>query len=146
MIRRAIAATLSARQRSRHRPVICTAQGRKPPGFREAIRNAATAAGGLMKKLIPGLSPPEGFQKPASICRWCGLLTACHKLVCVSCPGNREQRQERNNGQRSHARYGCTRLRLKTSEFGAFCGQTAETSWQPANAANAFAALPTGAY
>jgi hypothetical protein len=131
MIRQAIAATCwlaSARATSRS---FGSAQSQKSPGFCEAIRNDVTPAGGLLKKLIPGLLPYEGFQKPASICRWCGLLTACHKLVCVSCPGNREQRQERNNGQRSHARYGCTRLWLKTSEFGAFCGQTGETSWQP---------------
>jgi hypothetical protein len=133
MIRRAIAATCWLASARAAGWSFVSAQGRKPPGFCEAIRNAAATAGGLMKKLVPrGFRLPKVFQKPPSICRWCGLLTACHKLVRVGCPGNREQRQERNNGQRSHARYGCIRLWLKTSEFDAFCGQTGETSWQPA--------------
>ena len=31
-----------------------------------------------------------------------GLLTACQKLVRIGRPGNREQRQNRNNAQRLH--------------------------------------------
>ena len=72
------------------------------------------------------------YRKPTSIGSRRDLLTACQKLVRISCPGNREQRQERNDGQRFHARYSCAKLRLKASEFGAFCRRTGETSWRMA--------------
>jgi hypothetical protein len=42
-------------------------------------------------------------QKACSIRPLRGLLIPCQKLVRVSCPGNREQRQNRNYGQCLHA-------------------------------------------
>lgn len=42
-------------------------------------------------------------RKRRSICPLRGLPIARQKLVCIGCPGNREQRQNRNNSQRFHA-------------------------------------------
>jgi hypothetical protein len=111
MIRRAIAATLLVRQRSRHRPVICICTGPETAWILRSDQECCNDGWWAYEEIDPpGFRLPKVFQKPASICPWCGLLTACHELVRVSCSGNREQRQERNNGQRFHARYGCTRL------------------------------------
>ena len=46
--------------------------------------------------------PPGLPQKASSIRPLRGLLIAGQKLVCVGRPGNREQRQNRNYGQRFH--------------------------------------------
>ncbi len=53
-------------------------------------------------------------QKPASIHPLRALMTACQQLVRIGRPGNREQRQNRDNCQRFHTPNGCARLWRKT--------------------------------
>jgi hypothetical protein len=67
-------------------------------------------------------------------CKWLillgplrSLLIAGQNLVCVGRAGNREQRQNRNDGQRFHGGDGRARLWPKTSELGAFSGRSGET-------------------
>jgi hypothetical protein len=77
---------------------------------------------------------PQGTprqQKAASIRSFCNLLRARHKLIGVNRPGNREQRQNRNDDQGFHRVNGRFGLWRKTSKLGAFSGRSREKSWQP---------------
>lgn len=71
--------------------------------------------------------PPRRFRNPGSIRPLRSLLIAGQKLVGIGRPGNREQRENRNDGQCFHGREGHLRLWPKTSALGAFSGPTRET-------------------
>ena len=80
----------------------------------DAIRNATTTAGTVIKRRnwstdsiasVPPKSPQDtraDFPKLALVHPLRRLLIAGHELVGVSRPGNREQRQQCDNGQGLH--------------------------------------------
>jgi hypothetical protein len=64
MIRRAITATLSARQRSRHRPVICICAGPKTAWILRSDQECCNDGWWAYEEIDPpGFSPPKGFSK-----------------------------------------------------------------------------------
>ena len=72
---------------------------------------------------------------PASV-RALHRLVAGQDLIRVGRPGDREQRQNRNDGQCFHGQHCRFRLWRKRSELGAFSGRTRETSWLPRQASD----------
>src|SRR5664279_2775912 len=76
-------------------------------------------------------------------CKWLvstqplrSLLIAGQNLVCVSRPGNREQRQNRNNGQRFHAAMVVFECGQKRQSLAHFLAKPAKQSWPDADAIN----------
>ena len=69
-------------------------------------------------------------QKAGSIRPLHGLLIACQKLVGVGRPGNREQRQNRYNGQRFHAVMVVFDCGQKRQSLAHFLDQPGKQSWR----------------
>ena len=69
-------------------------------------------------------------------CKWLisvgplrSLLIAGQNLVCVSRPGNRKQRQNRNDGQRFHAEMVGLDCAQKRQSLAPFLANPAKQSW-----------------
>jgi hypothetical protein len=87
----------------------CGDCGVRPPEICDAIRNAATTAGRLIslknwstESIVTSPNVKKIFSKGRVQCGLCMLITG-PKHVCIGCPGNRQQRQNRNDGQCFHA-------------------------------------------
>src|ERR1700730_17580469 len=123
----------------------CTDAGREitPPEICDAIRNATTMAGTLIslrnwstESIV--VVPQGNFKSPSaeaaarrrSIRPLHGLLIACQKLVRVGRPGNREQRQNRYNGQRFHAVMVVFDCGQKRQSLAHFLDQPGKQSWR----------------
>ena len=114
-------------------------RGNTPPETCDAIRNAQPRPAGLsISEIDPpkaSCQPPKGrLQKVTSICPLRGLLIAGQNLVCISRPGNREQRQNRNNGQRSHAVMIVFDCGQKRQSLAHFRDEPEKQSWPPSSA------------
>jgi hypothetical protein len=97
-----------------------------PPEICDAIRKAATTAGTLINlrnwstESIVFAPKNAVANRPGSIRRLRGLQIAGQNLIRVSRPGNREQRKNRNNGQRFHAGmvvFDCGQKRQRLAHF-----------------------------
>jgi hypothetical protein len=72
--------------------------------------------------------PPKERDSSARLIRPLrGHLLAGQKLVAIGRPGNREQRENADNGQRFHGFHGHFRLWPKASAFRPFSGRSRET-------------------
>jgi hypothetical protein len=106
----------------------------KPPEICEAIRKAATTAGRLISLRTWSTesiasSPKSKCKSARSIRPLHGLQIACQNLVRVGCPGHRQQRQNRNDGQCFHAAIVVFDCGQKSLSLAPFLDRSEKQSW-----------------